>query len=462
MTDTKFVAGDGTGDFNCDGSDDQEGINKALAWAALNPGNRVHLVGDYEFQITDQILIGADTVFSGDATAILKIPNMACGTSVDNCVFPDGTPVLGSIPGTIPNRVELTGFTFDGNCQNQALKLGYAHGKPASAGSGVERLIELKGTASNRAKDISIHNITFRDAFGEAAHLIYCENVQIYNNFASNHQHDAFFCREIIGTNVMRNNIIEGITDGCARLDNCRNWKVYENQFLAYTGDHNNTAQKLAHNGMQIANEANKTTMTDNIEVFNNKFIGPNLCGIWLNDQLKKAGSTPQRVRIHNNIFENCAWSDWGAWSSGINVGPWGNGIKIDHNTFNGCYNNSIQFNNAIVSGCVAEVYNNNITNTKGTRTSSTTAPATVGYGIMNAVSASMGVAAEGNYMSGNKAGDYYKVTPGSIALDANPDAGIIIVVDPTAVDLIVTCKSSEVSGFVEGLTQNYSIYEKV
>ena len=34
---TVYVASDGSGDFNCDGSDDQVEINKALAYVAENP-----------------------------------------------------------------------------------------------------------------------------------------------------------------------------------------------------------------------------------------------------------------------------------------------------------------------------------------------------------------------------------------------------------------------------------------
>ena len=463
MTSIKYIAGDGTGDYNCDGSNDQENINKALAWAASNPGNRVHLVGDFEYQITGQVLIGPHTVLSGDATATLKVPDMACGKTVNDCVFPDGTTVLANIPGTVPHEIEICGFKFDGNCQNQALNLGYAHNKPASAGSGVERLIGLKGIpGGEKASGISIHNMDFRNSFGEAAHILYAEDVSIFNNCAENHQHDAYFLIEVNGVNTFRNNRILGITDGCARWDNCSNWTIYENQFLPYTGTNNNTAMLLGQNGIQIANESNKPSVTNNIEIYNNEFIGPNLCGIWLNDTLKKAGTTPQKVRIHHNTFKGCAWRDTSLWSAAISVAPWGNGVKIDHNTFDSCYNNSIQFNSSIVSGCTAEVSYNNVVNTKGTRTNSGTGPAVVGYGLLNSAYPGFNILAECNYMAGNLAGNYYKVLPGSVALDYLKESTIIIERDSESIDVIVTCLESEVDNFVKGLTQNYTIYDKV
>jgi len=466
LTITKLVTGNGTGDYNCDGSDDQESINKALSWAYKNPGNMVYLVGPFDFTISDQVLIGSDTTFAGDASAVLKVGNMACGTNVNNCVFPNGTAVLASYPKVIPKNIEIYGFTFDGNCQNQSTKLGYAHDKLQSAGSGVERLIQLQGEVNGRkASNIKIHNMIFRDAFGEAAHIKFAENVEIYDNDAENHQHDAFFCIEVNGVNVLKNNRVKGITDSCARLDNCTNWKVYGNKFLSYTGDHNNTAMKMGHNGFQVANEANKTTLTNNIEIFNNEFKGPNLCGIWINDQRKKAGLNPQTVRIHNNTFTNeIAWSDWSVWSVGINVGPWGNGVTIDHNTFDGCYDNSIQFNNAIVKGCTANVFHNNIINTKGTRTRSAGGPPVVGYGIANLVPESMTVIAEDNYMSGNKIGNYYKVTPKSIANSLLLDATIIGDEDDDTSNykVLIKCLESETNGFTDKLSQDYNIYKKV
>lgn len=463
MGNTRIISGHGTGYYDCDGADDQKIINKALSWAAANPGNRVHLEGPFEYQITNQILFGSDTVFSGDSTAVLKIPDMACGTSVDDCVFPDGTTVLAALPGVIPKNVEFKGFSIKGNCQNQALNLGYAHGKPQSAGSGVERLIGIRGIpGGEKASNIKIHNMNFYDSFGEAAHILYAENIQIYDIFAENNQHDAFFMIEVSGQNVLRNCRIKGITDGCARWDNCAGWKIYENQFLAYTGTNNNTAYKLGQNGLQIANEANKPSLTRNIEIYNNKFIGPNLCGIWLNNNKATANRTPQEVWIHNNSFTDCGWRDTSLWSGGISVGPWGNGIVIDHNTFNGCYNNSIQFNSAITSGCVADISYNNILNTKGSRTNSSTGPSKVGYGIANFVQADMTVRAECNYINGSKQGNYLNITPGSEAATLLEGADIDIKKDMNNVNVIITCLEDEVTKITQDIFQEYTIYNKV
>ena len=56
------VAGDGSGDYNCDGKDDHVQINQALEYAANNPGTTVHLKGPFTYDIGDSLMIGSNTV----------------------------------------------------------------------------------------------------------------------------------------------------------------------------------------------------------------------------------------------------------------------------------------------------------------------------------------------------------------------------------------------------------------
>ncbi|MDR7667310.1 hypothetical protein RG963_16325, partial [Methanosarcina sp. Z-7115] len=58
-----YVAGDGTGDFNCDGKDDHVQINKALKFVADKSAyTTVHLKGPFTYVIDDTLLIGSDTI----------------------------------------------------------------------------------------------------------------------------------------------------------------------------------------------------------------------------------------------------------------------------------------------------------------------------------------------------------------------------------------------------------------
>ena len=73
------VAGDGSGDFNCDGKDDHVQINQALDYAANNPGTTVHLKGPFTYVIGDSLLIGSNTILEGDSGVTIKL---ASGLSV--------------------------------------------------------------------------------------------------------------------------------------------------------------------------------------------------------------------------------------------------------------------------------------------------------------------------------------------------------------------------------------------
>ncbi|HII93402.1 MAG TPA: hypothetical protein HA262_14930, partial [Methanosarcina sp.] len=58
---TVYVAGDGSGDFNCDGKDDHVQINQALKFVADNSGyTTVHLKGPFTYVINATLLIGSN------------------------------------------------------------------------------------------------------------------------------------------------------------------------------------------------------------------------------------------------------------------------------------------------------------------------------------------------------------------------------------------------------------------
>lgn len=420
----RYVSGDGSGDYNCDGSADQVEINEALSWANANPGNTVYMKGPFTYDITGQIKIGSNTTWTGDPTAVLRVHNYSAGN------FPNGTPVVGQIG--IPQNVEISGFTCDGNCVNQSNTLGYVGGKPRSSGTGYERFIGLNGnsTGSNVVKNVNIHHIHFHDSFGEAARISFAQGIKFHDCQCENHQHDTVLYVQVTGTgNEIYNCTIEGIDSDSIRLDSCENVDVHDNKISSYVGSNNNGCTERGENGIQIANELNKTVLTDNINVYNNT-ISAGLCGIWINDQRKGAGTNAQNVHIYNNKISDCGWACWAAWSAGISISPWGNGVVIENNTIDHCYVNGIQVTGAISSSSTfkVNVKNNNITNGMGIRSGASHYYSINGYGICNGVSTLFTVVAENNYVASHPKGNYYKVTPVSEATSpitsSLPDGG--------------------------------------
>lgn len=426
---TKYISSteDGTGDWECDGEDDQNIINTALQFAyeygtSASPVT-IYLRGPFTFGISGRLFIGSNTILTGDSTACIRVQDYACGNNIPSgsdgayCVFPDGSPVISQIVGTIPSNIEIFGFELDGNCQNQYTTLGIVHPGTASeqvqsAGSGVERLIGFYGSSTgSKITNVKVHHMRTYDCFGESLIVRYGQNIQYYNNIASNHQHETVYFIGLEGTNLIQNCQIEGITSDCIRLSNCVNVDVSKNTLQTYYGDHNNGAYKRGQGGIQVCNEGNKPILTDNINIYENSILDQGLAGIWLNDTLKTAGSTPQRVWIHDNTIKECGWSCGGNWASGISISPWGNGIVIEDNSIDGCYQEGIQVLSTIDENYTytVDIKHNSITNTRDKRAGSESTLTVVGYGIYNALSASLfDVRLQNNTLSSNLNGDTY------------------------------------------------------
>ena len=74
----KYWTTNGSGDFNCDGNDDQVEINKALAYVAENRQlTTVYLRSPNTYVISDSIFIGNNTVLESDSTYVIKLKDKA-------------------------------------------------------------------------------------------------------------------------------------------------------------------------------------------------------------------------------------------------------------------------------------------------------------------------------------------------------------------------------------------------
>jgi len=222
-------------------------------------------------------------------------------------------------------------------------------------------------------------------------------------------EHDSCFYINVLGGSVF-NNKIEGITDDCMRLDNSQNIKVHDNYFTSYSGSNNHGSFEYGENGIQLGDEgfsrgggSKKPDYTNNIEIFNNFFSDIGLAGIQLDSE---GQSKTENVLIHHNTFVNCGLESNAQWGSGISICPWGSGIDIENNTFNSCYQDSIQVLSSLGSA-TAIIKNNNIVNTKGKGQSTQGGLPSddLGYGIFNAES-EMSLTVIGNYFSGNLKAD--------------------------------------------------------
>lgn len=278
-------AGDEQITLSPDGShSNQNQINEAL-----KNGNVYLNAGIYE--VDNTIIIGSDRVLSGDSNAIIRV------YSGSSQWFTGATGVI-SCSGIVDN-VEISGFQIDGNIGS--LPKSYANSR-ADTDHDCEKLIILRGASNKFAKNIKIHNLKLYNSFSDGIYIIFGENVQCYDNFISNCQHEGIYYSCLKNSEFFRNKIA-GICSDAARLDNCVNCKVYDNYFFSYNGE-SYGQYKGGQAGLQIANAgsshgydaSNKPQKTDNVEVYNNTFADPGRQAIWLHNY-------DGNVYVHDNVF---------------------------------------------------------------------------------------------------------------------------------------------------------------
>lgn len=104
---TKTVAGDGTGDYNCDGTNDEVEINYALAWAQANPQSTIYIKGPFSYDIRDSLLVGSYTTIKMDSTTKLRL--------TDSASWAVNKPLIGQLEPSSAANIEIYGGEIDGN-----------------------------------------------------------------------------------------------------------------------------------------------------------------------------------------------------------------------------------------------------------------------------------------------------------------------------------------------------------
>ena len=373
-----YVAGDGSGDFNCDGKADQVEINQALQFVAKNPGyTTVHLKGPFTYTINNTIYVESNTILEGDSDAIVKLVDHAGWTNTPMI------PMIGQRDSLYKiGNVTVRGFEIYGNNRNNT-EIPY--------GKGYYNMIFFK-----HANNVTVNNMYFHDGHGDGLRIYYGENVKFYNNRVSLLGHDGMYTINATNVEAWNNKITCRINSGLRVLDS-NNVKLHNNFIDSYPD---------AGPGIQVQRSEGNMK---NIEIYDNLITNTWGPGIWVVGTQGEYDKSLSDCHIHHNTFIGSGSNKNIEWVGGV-LGSGFHNVLIENNVFDGVYNAAVV--NMYMSdtnpgpsgtGFTTTVRNNIIVNTVPRNTNGKN----TGYGVSNCLPNSHTIVLQNNCLYNNSKGNY-------------------------------------------------------
>ncbi|WP_370575718.1 right-handed parallel beta-helix repeat-containing protein, partial [Methanomethylovorans sp.] len=301
---TVYVDTDGSGNYKCDGTNDHVEINKALAYIDSIGGGTVYLNGPNTYWIDSTLNIGANTILTGDSTAEIKL--------VANAGWSTDVPLIANI-GT-DDDITITGFTIDGNSENQGVSLG----------DGYYTLIYFDG-----AENIEVSHMRLEWGCGDGLKVRNGKNIKFVYNDVYKMGHDALYALTCNNIEHAYNTIFTRTNSGCRYSDGCTDSTIHDNLiYSSISGDSTGPA-------IQIATSSTSNCVFDDIEIYNNRIHTMNGAGIWMSANYQDNVIHARDVYIHHNIFTKVGQysSNTGYSNAAITLGDFDNTI-IENNVF--------------------------------------------------------------------------------------------------------------------------------
>ena len=264
------VAGDGSGDYNCDGKADDVQINQALEFAAQNPGTTVHLKGPFTYDISDSLRIGSNTVLEGDSGTKIKLAK--------------GLPVWGGRESSISEKKAML-MVRGSSASSVTIKNIVVDGSQSDYYSGVRLGTSCYNMATIvNCNGLTIQDVTFQNGCNDAMLISQSSNVVIDSVTVNKCGHDGVYAYHVNGITVKNCNFINR-TNSSVRFDSVTNGVMKNNECTTSGG---------GYAGLELQGTLK------NIEASGNYFHDlPAPAVVHLNT--KETG-----VNIHDNRIENC------------------------------------------------------------------------------------------------------------------------------------------------------------
>jgi polygalacturonase len=264
------VAGDGSGDYNCDGVDDHIQINQALEYAAEHPGTTVLLKGPFTYDIGDSLLIGSDTTLKGDSGVTVKLAK--------------GLPVWGGRESSITEKKAMI-MIRGGSASNVAIKDITVDGSQSDYYPSVKLGTSCYNMATiTNCNGLTIQNVTFQNGCNDAMLISSSSNVVIDTVTVNKPGHDGVYAYHVNGITVKNCNFINR-TNSSVRFDSVTDGVMQNNECTTSGG---------GFAGLELQGNLK------NIEASGNYFHDLDTSAIM------RLNTEETNVNIHDNRIENC------------------------------------------------------------------------------------------------------------------------------------------------------------
>ncbi|MDD4296257.1 MAG: chitobiase/beta-hexosaminidase C-terminal domain-containing protein [Ruminiclostridium sp.] len=306
-----YVATDGSGDFNCDGGDnDQVEIQQAIDFVLANEGFTTVRLKAGTYTIDDTIYIAGKqdqkVIFESEESTVVLLSPTVCWP-VHKAMIENKTTAM--IEGTnyVKGNFIIRGFKLDGNGPNitQALnsnKTIRAMTYPSTNGINYYNLIYLQ-----TCNDIEVNNMYLTHNFNDGLQVKSCTNVEFHDNIIDEIGHDGLYAYKCDYVNAY-NNVIYIQTNSGLRASSTNHVKFYNNIISAR--EKGGPGIEIQKENM-INNPNGYSYMTD-IEIFDNIIYDIKYAGIWIfgNATAPQYSFPPEDTfaNVHHNIIYNCGY----------------------------------------------------------------------------------------------------------------------------------------------------------
>jgi hypothetical protein len=177
------VAGNGSGDFNCDGKGDHVQINQAIDYAAANSISTVYLKGPFTYYISDSILLRSGVKLTGDSSVTVKLAKGlpvwgGRGSSISN------EKAMFMIKGSSASNVGLSNIVVDGSQSDY-----YSHVTLGWSSYNMATLIGVNG--------LTIKNVAFKNGCNDAMLISKSSNIVIDSVTVNKCGHDGVYAYNV-------------------------------------------------------------------------------------------------------------------------------------------------------------------------------------------------------------------------------------------------------------------------